>query len=352
MLSLKKQKINQLEKTNSEYCDTFYRNQNGLLKRERESPDLIDLPEKPLNNFVYETEVITERRSIMKDEINVAVTFLIRIIGGSNQLTKQQTDDLQEQITLLLTNKFHNHWHPEKPFKGQAFRCIRVNSLSRSDTILENACQSAGISYVDLKMPIELTLWIDPEEVTCRFGESKGSYCLLAKFKGGNKENFVNQININELEQKSMERQRQASFELMNARKKKYIKTGFNKNATLTSLNSNNIVSGYDVSTGSQTSNYYPFYASSPQNTKYYSTSPPQIQQQQQQPSSSSGLFSPNRMSPYRNFNNAAYMNMSKSMIRNLRTSFDSINATLSHEPAYQGVTDRYHWMNKSIVKA
>lgn len=234
-------------------------------------------------------------------------------------------------------------------------RCIRVNSLSRSDTILESACQSAGISYDKLKMPIELTLWIDPEEVTARFGEHKGSYCLLAKFKGGNKENFIHQININELEQKSMERQRQASLELMNSKKKKYIKTGFNKNTTLTSIhvNNNNLVNGYDVSSATQASNYYPFYASSP-NTKYYSTSPPQMQQQQQQqqPTSSSGLFSPNRMSPYRNFNNASYMNMSKSMIRNLRTSFEGINnATLSHEPAYGGVpSDRFHW--KPIVKA
>lgn len=118
----KRQKVNQLEKTNSEYCDTFYKNQNGLAKRERESPDLLDLPEA-LNNIIYQTEVLTERRSIMKDEINAAVTFLIRIIGGSNnQLTKQQTDELQEKITQLLTNKFHNHWHPDKPSKGQAFR--------------------------------------------------------------------------------------------------------------------------------------------------------------------------------------------------------------------------------------
>jgi len=241
-----------------------------------------------------------------------------------------------------------------------------VNSLSRTDSVLESACESAGISYDDLKMPIELTLWIDPEEVTCRFGESKGSYCLLAKFKGNNKENFVNQININELEQTSMERQRQASYELMNSRKKKFIKNGFNKNGgangALTSAavhinngnNSNNMLNGYDVSNNGTTQSNYPFYASSSPNTKYhYSTSPPQMQQQQQ-PQSSSGLFSPNRMSPYRNLNNlnnTSYMNMSKSMIRNLRTSFDNIGTTLPHEPAYQ-VQGRFHWMNKSIVKA
>lgn len=156
-----------------------------------------------------------------------------------------------------------------------------------------------------------------------------------------------------------MERQRQASIDLMNSRKKKYVKNAFNKAAALAAVHSNGngtsnvnaTTAAYDVSSANQAANYYPFYASSP-NTKYYSTSPPQIQQQPT--NSSSGLYSPSRMSPYRNnFNsNTSYMSVSKSMIRNLRTSFDSIGASLQHEPAYPQVPDRFHWMNKSIVKA
>ena len=117
---LKKQKVNQQEKTKSDYCDTFFRSKTGLI--EIESPDLINLSEF---NLIYQTEITTRKRSIMKDEINAAVTFLIRIISGSNnQLTKQQTDDLQENIAQFLTNKFLNHWHPDKPSKGQAFRYV------------------------------------------------------------------------------------------------------------------------------------------------------------------------------------------------------------------------------------
>jgi len=295
----------------------------------------------------------------MKDEINAAVTFLIRIISGSNnQLSKQQTDDLQEKITQLLTSKFHNHWHPDRPSKGQAFRCIRVNSLNRNDTVLESACQSIGITYGELKIPIELTLWIDPEEVTCRFGEHKGSYCMLAKFKGSNKENYVNQVDINDLEQKAIERQKQASYDLMNSKKKKYIKNNFKTNTTLASIRNN--TNAYDIpATTCQSIPTTSYYASSP-NTKFYSTSPLQMQYQTnantngQQQTNSSGLFSPNRIASYRNFNNtSSYMNVSKSMIRNLRTSFDSINGF--NEPVYlnqAGPADRFHWMNKSIVKA
>ena len=48
-----------------------------------------------------------------------------------------------------------------------------------------------------------------------RFGEHKGAYCVVASFKDGNKENFVDQINVDELEQKSMERAKNVShFEM------------------------------------------------------------------------------------------------------------------------------------------
>ncbi|KAB7506301.1 hypothetical protein Anas_08231 [Armadillidium nasatum] len=34
----------------------------------------------------------------------------------------------------------------------------------------------------DLNLPLELTVWVDPNEVSCRFGEHKGSYCTVASF--------------------------------------------------------------------------------------------------------------------------------------------------------------------------
>lgn len=73
MLLLRQQIDNQLEKTKSDYCDTFYKNQNGL--NISESSNLIEIPEL---NLIYETEITKRKRAIMKDEINAAVTFLIR----------------------------------------------------------------------------------------------------------------------------------------------------------------------------------------------------------------------------------------------------------------------------------
>ncbi|OTF79649.1 hypothetical protein BLA29_004672, partial [Euroglyphus maynei] len=45
------------------------------------------------------------------------------------------------------------------------------------------------------------------------FGENKGSYCIVAKLGDGRKENFVDSINIDELEQRSIEHRSKTAFE-------------------------------------------------------------------------------------------------------------------------------------------
>ncbi|KAL3284092.1 hypothetical protein HHI36_018260, partial [Cryptolaemus montrouzieri] len=78
--------------------------------------------------------------------------------------------------------RFEKHWFPELPTKGQGYRCIRINGVSPSDLSLEIAASKCGLSYNDLRLPAELTVWVDPSEVCYRLGESEGSYCTLATF--------------------------------------------------------------------------------------------------------------------------------------------------------------------------
>lgn len=96
-----------------------------------------------------------------------------------------KTEQFRQCLTEALYERFHNHWFPDQPTKGQAYRCIRLNEWDRHDSTLQRACLKCGIDYDDLQLPVELTLWVDPNEVTCRFGENKGSHCLVAKFKDG-----------------------------------------------------------------------------------------------------------------------------------------------------------------------
>ncbi|XP_012264850.1 protein BTG3-like [Athalia rosae] len=125
----------------------------------------------------------------MHNEITAAVLFLVQLIEKNEKFSPDQLKCFERRLVELLMERFKNHWFPDKPFKGQGYRCIRVNTHSRRDKTLESAARAAGVKYEDLSLPVELTLWVDPNEVCCRFGESKGSYCTLASFD--DKENSI-----------------------------------------------------------------------------------------------------------------------------------------------------------------
>ncbi|XP_009082760.1 PREDICTED: protein BTG2-like, partial [Acanthisitta chloris] len=79
---------------------------------------------------------------------------------------------------LPLAEHYKHHWFPEKPFKGSGYRCIRINH--KMDPIISKAASQIGLSLPQLYqlLPSELTLWVDPYEVSYRIGED-GSICVL-----------------------------------------------------------------------------------------------------------------------------------------------------------------------------
>lgn len=118
----------------------------------------------------------------MKDEIKVAVQFLSRIILRNVRIEEDEKARFESCLGAILERQFTNHWFPENPTRGQGFRCLRINGTYRRDRLLEAACRQAGISYEVLKLPLELTLWVDPYEVTCRFGED-GTHQIVAQME-------------------------------------------------------------------------------------------------------------------------------------------------------------------------
>lgn len=137
----------------------------------------------------------------MRNEITAAVIFLVQLIEKNQKFSTDQLDCFRKRLIELLTERFKNHWFPDKPHKGQGYRCIRVNGHSRRDETLASAAIAAGVKYEDLSLPVELTLWVDPNEVCCRFGESKGSYCTLASFE--NKNSIKNHDNNDQSEKEN-----------------------------------------------------------------------------------------------------------------------------------------------------
>ncbi|KAK3102198.1 hypothetical protein FSP39_009552 [Pinctada imbricata] len=114
----------------------------------------------------------------MKKEIKSAVDFLSNILRISKRFTEDQISNFNSNLQNLLCLRYESHWFPEKPCKGSGFRCIRINH--NMDPVIKEAGQYSGISESQLHslLPKELTMWVDPHDVSYRIGEN-GSIGVL-----------------------------------------------------------------------------------------------------------------------------------------------------------------------------
>lgn len=114
----------------------------------------------------------------MKNEVKSAVDFLANILRTSKHVSEQQVHIFKENLQNLLSSKFENHWFPSKPNKGSGYRCIRINH--KMDPLLLQAGHSCGLNETVIFsiIPKELTIWVDPFDVSYRIGEN-GSIGVL-----------------------------------------------------------------------------------------------------------------------------------------------------------------------------
>ena len=106
----------------------------------------------------------------MHVEVSVALNFLISYLY--NKLPRRRVDLFGEELEKGLKKKFEGHWYPDKPFKGSGYRCVRCNG-EKVDSVIMNAARNAGLDLEEVKnyIPEEMTLWIDPSEVSYRISE-------------------------------------------------------------------------------------------------------------------------------------------------------------------------------------
>ncbi|XP_044134660.1 uncharacterized protein LOC122927133 isoform X2 [Bufo gargarizans] len=116
----------------------------------------------------------------MRDELLAGVEYIKTLANRFQNLDPVMVDLFGEKLAERLCQKYTGHWYPEKPMKGQAYRCIRINRHDRDESILE-ACSHSGLKYHELTLPKEMTLWIDPYEVSCRLREESNPY-TVARF--------------------------------------------------------------------------------------------------------------------------------------------------------------------------
>lgn len=121
----------------------------------------------------------------MHIEIQVALNFVISYLY--NKLPRRRVNIFGEELEKALKDKFQGHWYPEKPFKGSAFRCLKTGDPI--DSVLERAARESGVPISDIleNLPSELSVWVDPGEVSYRIGE-KGAVKILYSENNDNHE--------------------------------------------------------------------------------------------------------------------------------------------------------------------
>ncbi|XP_075158801.1 transducer of ERBB2 [Haematobia irritans] len=121
----------------------------------------------------------------MHIEIQVALNFVISYLY--NKLPRRRVNIFGEELEKALKDKFQGHWYPEKPFKGSAFRCLKTGDPI--DAVLERAARESGVPISDIleNLPHELSVWVDPGEVSYRIGE-KGAVKILYSENSDNQE--------------------------------------------------------------------------------------------------------------------------------------------------------------------
>lgn len=118
----------------------------------------------------------------MKEEIRVGVEFLRQFLAKYGKLNQAQIDTFASKLTKLLETRYVNHWYEMQPMKGQAFRCLRLKgSESYMDPVLEQILAETNLKLNQLGFPSDFTLWIDPGEVSVRFGDQVGYTYTIAR---------------------------------------------------------------------------------------------------------------------------------------------------------------------------
>jgi len=112
-----------------------------------------------------------EQEEEMRIEIDKAVNFLSNMMRSKNPTT-DQLSTFRTSLSGRFATSFTDHWFPDRPLRGNAYRCVRINN-KKMDKLVAAAGVDAGLSETFLleAFPAELSVWIDPEEVSYRIGE-------------------------------------------------------------------------------------------------------------------------------------------------------------------------------------
>lgn len=106
-------------------------------------------------------------------EIQVASWFFASNLNQQVQppLSQQHILDFQKELAFALEQKYANHWHPETPERGHAFRSVLIDHTRLIDDVILTAARRANIPMISQRLSRlpSLLMWIDPSNVTVQY---------------------------------------------------------------------------------------------------------------------------------------------------------------------------------------
>ncbi|KAK2825157.1 hypothetical protein Q7C36_019084 [Tachysurus vachellii] len=114
----------------------------------------------------------------MKTEVSTATDFVTSLVRMTGLLTEDRLYHFSFSLQKTLLDYYEKHWFPQDPCRGSGYRCLRINH--KMDPLINKAARAVGITKEELfvLLPCELTVWVDPHEVSYRISEN-GSSCVL-----------------------------------------------------------------------------------------------------------------------------------------------------------------------------
>lgn len=123
----------------------------------------------------------------MRLEVESAANFLAHLCRCSQDYTfsEKKLSKFIHHAVEILKCQYREHWFPEEPFKSSGYRCLRHNRQGLDARLVQAAKLSKlNPERIHKSLPSEVTVWVDPLEVSYRIGEN-GTICILYEFREG-----------------------------------------------------------------------------------------------------------------------------------------------------------------------
>lgn len=128
----------------------------------------------------------------MKQEISAALDLLTSYIQRFGSIKEESIEQFRTELEKVLLERYQGHWYAgknnwstlgflftinfrfffiiDKPIKGQAYRSLEFNKENNlCDANVAQVCRQLGFTPDLLGIRHELTLWIDPCEISIRY---------------------------------------------------------------------------------------------------------------------------------------------------------------------------------------